>query len=165
MRRGTRTTADGGKSGLAAIVPLQRLEWQELARTYADIDELGQRDAVVPFLRELDHVALEPTRRARDEGQPGGRVLGLDLGEGPIDDALGDPVHSVREKGHGELLGIAHVNEGAAALRERERDEHRLERRLHEPGAEHEMIASLRRSSHVDRKSTRLNSSHGSISY
>src|SRR2546428_753441 len=109
------------------------------------INDISETVAVAPAVAHLQELAVNPSRTVADHGEPGRSAVRLPLVERLVEHVLREALHPRREEGDRERLLPPHVRQGPAALRERERDERRLERRLHEPRPEHQVVRAVLR--------------------
>src|SRR5207237_3289381 len=103
--------------------PLQRVQGHEFPGTTRDVYDFRECDTMVSLLRDLEYMAIDPSRGADKDGKSRRRPLGLHLLERAIDNALSDAVHPVREKRDRERFRFAHVRQGATVLGQGERDQ------------------------------------------
>src|SRR5439155_173253 len=98
------------------------------------------RDLMIPLLDDLEELAFHPARALPQDGEPARALLPLHLVERLVEDVLREAFLALLEEGDRKRLRPPHVREGPAVLGERERDEGRLERGLHQPRPEHQVV-------------------------
>src|SRR5439155_21081364 len=118
---------------------------EELPLADPELHGLRDRDLMIPLLDDLEELAFHPARALPQDGEPARALLPLHLVERLVEDVLREALLALLEERDRERLRPSHVREGPAVLGERERDEGGLERGLHQPRPEHQVVhAALR---------------------
>src|SRR2546422_7493043 len=76
---GVPTSSARARARSTAVVPLQRVQWHEFPRTTRDVYDFREGDAMVSLLRDLEHMAVDPSCGADKDRKSGRRPLGLHL--------------------------------------------------------------------------------------